>query len=320
MWVPCWVQLQVAVLDILQGGDGAQGDAIAAATAATGVGENFRKHAQVSAEEDDYLTDGDDNGFEVDEAVRDERPLTPRSQARREAEAEFESIREHLRAKGIEGQVDVISMVGESAYNEKQREIAIAVMGKQQRGQVLTPYETQVLQDYRISEITGFGLFVAGSTLGRIVGPALGRVAGLFTTEAATATAAGVRRSVWKEGPVIRGVIIEKLLGQNLHQNFPVIDRFKNGIIASIKSLDLNAVSYQRPAALTRIVKGYIDKVSSFRGATLMDDVVKASQIHGRALDLAVPHSGSAIQQMALQQMREYATSQGVKLNIITIH
>jgi hypothetical protein len=138
---------------------------------------------------DEAYTDGEDNGVEVDEAAHQD----PRLQARREAEAEFEPIREHLRAKGIEGQVDVTSMVGESAYNEKQREIAWVAISKQQRGQVLTPFETQVLQDYRISEATGFGLFVAGSTLGRIVGPALGRVSGLFTTEAATASATGAR-------------------------------------------------------------------------------------------------------------------------------
>ncbi len=35
--------------------------------------------------------------------------------------------------------------------------------------------------------------------------------------------------SIWHKGPVVRGEQIEKQLGQNLHQNFPVVDKFENG-------------------------------------------------------------------------------------------
>ncbi|MGL4825791.1 MAG: hypothetical protein ACRC4G_06375, partial [Alphaproteobacteria bacterium] len=51
--------------------------------------------------------------------------------------------------------------------------------------------------------------------------------------------------SVWLEGPVTRGEKIEQALGQNLHKNYPVIDRFDNGVVTSIKSIDLNAKTYQ---------------------------------------------------------------------------
>jgi hypothetical protein len=48
---------------------------------------------------------------------------------------------------------------------------------------------------------------------------------------------------VWKLGWAARGRLIEKELGANLHPNFPVIDKFRNGVATSIKSIDLNAAT-----------------------------------------------------------------------------
>jgi filamentous hemagglutinin len=48
------------------------------------------------------------------------------------------------------------------------------------------------------------------------------------------------------------------MLGANLPQNFPVIDRFVSGVATSIKTLDLNAATYQNISALTGKVRGYI--------------------------------------------------------------
>jgi Pretoxin HINT domain len=39
---------------------------------------------------------------------------------------------------------------------------------------------------------------------------------------------------VWLKNPFLRGQILEKSVGRNLHQNFPVLDRFENGIATSI--------------------------------------------------------------------------------------
>lgn len=38
-----------------------------------------------------------------------------------------------------------------------------------------------------------------------------------------------------------------------------------------------------------------------------------------RSLDLAIPHSGSAVQQQIISGVSEYATSKGVKLDITII-
>ncbi|MRR31689.1 hypothetical protein EG834_15470, partial [bacterium] len=61
-------------------------------------------------------------------------------------------------------------------------------------------------------------------------------------------------QDVWKMNPFTRGGEIESTLGRspNLAQNFPVIDRYNNGLATSIKSLDLGAKSYQNLTTLTR--------------------------------------------------------------------
>jgi len=100
--------------------------------------------------------------------------------------------------------------------------------------------------------------------------------------------------------------------------NFPVIDRFANGIATSIKSLDVNAATYQNAATLNRTVNGYIDSVANFGGRACAGVNVPGSSITGRALDLAVPGAGSAAQQSVLNQAVQYGASRGVTVNVIT--
>ena len=103
----------------------------------------------------------------------------------------------------------------------------------------------------------------------------------------------------------------------NLPGNFPTIDRFVGGVATSIKSLDLNAATYQNAATLTRQVTGYIDSVAGFRGAQWAGAEVNASQITGRALDLAIPGAGSPAQQQALARLVKYGQSKGVAVNLV---
>lgn len=73
-------------------------------------------------------------------------------------------------------------------------------------------------------------------------------------------------KSVWSLPWLERGLIIEEQLGKNLKGNFPVIDKFLNGVATSIKSIDLNAKSYQNGKVLFSTLKRYIDKVAKFKG------------------------------------------------------
>lgn len=134
--------------------------------------------------------------------------------------------------------------------------------------------------------------------------------------EAAAASA----DSVWSLNPFLRGQQIEQALGHNLPGNFPVIDRFAAGVATSIKSLNLDAATYQSESALARTLNSYVNKVAGFQGATWAGTTIRAGEISGRALDLAIPHSGSAAQQAIINQAVTYGASRGVAVNIIIAH
>jgi len=130
------------------------------------------------------------------------------------------------------------------------------------------------------------------------------------------------RVNVWSQSPLQRGLAIHRMLGQNLPWNFPTIDRFVNGVATSIKSIDLNAVSYQNISTLMRTVKGYIDTMAVYQGQPTSwgGAVVYASEITARVVDLAIPAgAGTEAQLAALRALQQYAATIGVTLNIIPV-
>ncbi|WP_425057392.1 hypothetical protein [Sphingomonas leidyi] len=104
---------------------------------------------------------------------------------------------------------------------------------------------------------------------------------------------------------------------QALGHNFPVIDRFENGIATSIKSIDLDGTSYLTGNGLRNALTRYVDKVADFNGARWAGKTIRQSEISGRALDVAVPHSGTAAQQATLNQIIKYGSTKGVTVNVI---
>lgn len=152
-------------------------------------------------------------------------------------------------------------------------------------------------------------------------------VDGLTAVEGARGLGSGIAGAadsgVWRLAPGRRGEVIEQMLGQNLPQNFPLIDRFAGGVATSVKSLDLNASTYQSQAALSRTVTGYVDKLAGFNGTSASGWAgvrINPSQINTRVLDLAVPGRGSSMQQSVLQGAVRYGESVGVRVNVIVIH
>jgi len=128
-------------------------------------------------------------------------------------------------------------------------------------------------------------------------------------------------KSVWDLNPFKRGVEIENMLGRSpqLAQNFPVIDRWENGVATSIKSIDLMAESYQNIGTLSRTVQGYINTLANWQGATWGNFSIQANQFVGRQLQLAIPPNASQAQLQALMQLRQSALNQGVTLILTTI-
>ncbi len=124
---------------------------------------------------------------------------------------------------------------------------------------------------------------------------------------------------VWALNFSRRGLWIDEALGGDLPPTFPTIDRFvrSEGTATSIKSVDLSRPSYQSQADLERLLRRYIDKVASFRGAQRANVLILARQVKARALLLAIPTQPmTKAQRSALARAAAYARSHGVRLTV----
>ncbi|MDP3763502.1 MAG: hypothetical protein Q8Q92_02510, partial [bacterium] len=127
-------------------------------------------------------------------------------------------------------------------------------------------------------------------------------------------------KEFWSLSPTERGNLIHKARKQNTPPNYPVVDRFDrfgDRIATSIKSINLDAGTYKNLSSLKSTLKSYIDDVADFRGTTYDKYTIGENEISGRALELVVPHGGSAAQQEIINQMTQYGSSRGVRVNII---
>lgn len=103
----------------------------------------------------------------------------------------------------------------------------------------------------------------------------------------------------------------------NLPDTFPVIDKWLNGMATSIKSIDLNAATYQNAARLTYRLNQYIDNIAIYDGGSLGTIKIESSEISGRELLLAIPKgSMTSIQRAAIEAARARAQAFDVDLNI----
>ncbi len=123
--------------------------------------------------------------------------------------------------------------------------------------------------------------------------------------------------AAWRLGWAARGIYFSERLGANLPATFPVIDSYVDGIVTGIKSIDLNAATYQDAIRLTYRLNAYIDEMALFEGAELGDIEIKSSDIGGRALSLAIPKgSMTAVQRAAIEAARLRAQAFDVDLII----
>lgn len=138
---------------------------------------------------------------------------------------------------------------------------------------------------------------------------------GILQTSGASSTPA---MDPWSVGWAARGRYLEDLFGRTLHPNFPIIDKFSEGIATSIKSIDLNAVTYQDPARLIYRLNDYVNDLAEFDGAEWAGDEVKSSAITGRALSLAIPRgSMTTVQREAIEALRMQAKRMDKSVDII---
>ncbi|RLJ99610.1 DUF6443 domain-containing protein [Tenacibaculum discolor] len=132
--------------------------------------------------------------------------------------------------------------------------------------------------------------------------------------------------SVWNLNRFARGRAIENILGANTRwaRNFPVIDKLENGVATSIKSLDLGAKSYQQGNRVFNTLKGYINKLDNFKGASwgnmakgTFADVQQGRDFTSKALELAVERgAGSTKQWEQIQKAVNYALDKDINVTI----
>ena len=134
----------------------------------------------------------------------------------------------------------------------------------------------------------------------------------------------GASQNLWTLNPLIRGVKIENILGRSpqLSNNFPVIDRFENGVATSIKSIDLTTKTYQNVTTLSAKVLGYSNSIINWQGTSLQGwagTTITNTMVQSRSILLAIPPDATSEQIIAIQKVQSSLMSSGLLINTIII-
>jgi hypothetical protein len=134
-----------------------------------------------------------------------------------------------------------------------------------------------------------------------------------------TGAAAGGPSPAWELGWAKRGQFINAKFGDPAFpDNYPVIDKIPDGIATSVKSIDLNAPTYQNDISLANRLLEYVEKARDFDGTNWGGTDVKADQITGRAIQLIIPKgSMTAAQQAVIDRIRTWAKQSNKPVDII---
>ncbi len=147
--------------------------------------------------------------------------------------------------------------------------------------------------------------------LNAVVLTSAGLVAGGAATDAPS--------PIWQLGWAKRGQMINVRFGDpTFPANYPIIDKFPDGIATSVKSIDLNAATYQNDIGFGNRLLQYVEDVRDFDGATWGGLDIQAGQISGRAVQLIVPKgSMTDAQQVVLDWVRQIVKQNNRPVDII---
>jgi hypothetical protein len=222
-----------------------------------------------------------------------------------------------IRAEIKKKYYDVGDTIGGDALNRALSDVLEAGNNKKARQQIIEGYadfaKTDPAEIGFLREIIALPGMLAGPRAGVRAaeeGAAAEAGAGPAAAEAAVA-------NPWKMGWAKRGDYFSEKLGANLPRTFKVIDRWENGVATSIKSIDLNAATYQDGARLTYRLNDYIGKLANYVGSEMGDIKITSEAILGRELSIAIPKgSMTAVQRDAIEAARIRARSLGINLKI----
>ena len=145
---------------------------------------------------------------------------------------------------------------------------------------------------------------------------------GMPPVAAGETVAAEQASEAWTYGWARRGQYFDQLLRDgSLPPLFRTIDNFTDGAATSIKSIDLNAATYQDAARLTYRLNQYVDDLGDYAGGRLLATIVRLPDISDRVLNLVVPKGATTeVQRVAIEaaQARALVTNRYPVKIIIT--
>lgn len=134
-----------------------------------------------------------------------------------------------------------------------------------------------------------------------------------------TPTVVGVD-PVWNQNPFRRGNDIETAKGQNLPQNFPVVDKYDQatGTATSIKSINLHSTSYQNTSNLRNKLNKYLRDLEQFQGTTYANRQVGTPNfpMNAKVLEIYIPAGASPSQQFILQEIIATGQNKGIRVSV----
>jgi hypothetical protein len=129
----------------------------------------------------------------------------------------------------------------------------------------------------------------------------------------------------WDKNPFQRGKDIEDDLGQNLPETFKTIDKYDNatGEVTSIKSLDLDAKTYQTDANLKSRLDKYLNELDVFTGyrqeGFVIGNLPGGSPINSKTLEIALPRAATGSQLGVINQLIADGAAKGINVTIVVI-
>jgi len=127
-----------------------------------------------------------------------------------------------------------------------------------------------------------------------------------------------LRAEIWLKNKFERGIEIDGLRGNNLGHNFPVIDKFENRTITSVKSKDLLAKTYQNGKKLEYTIKSDINKLIKFKTKKWNGHEVLTKDYSYKCLEVVVPNVTLSESQInCINNAIEYAEKNNIIVKII---
>ncbi len=172
----------------------------------------------------------------------------------------------------------------------------------------ITKEDRQQILDHQLDVFTRADPGAYAQTRDWATGAAL-LAGGVPPVAAGEAAAAEQASEAWTYGWARRGQYFDQLLRDgSLPALFRTIDNFTDGVATSIKSIDLNAATYQDAARLTYRLNKYVDDLGDYEGGSLLATIVELPDISDRVLNLVVPKGAmTEVQRAAIEAARARA-------------